>query len=322
MNKVKTNFRPDAPSLGGVKIPNDATNDEELDIIKAEILNTGGNFFGSLNDLESVEKEGFYFKQDPAENLKNSVAFFKIAKGSLGHPIILFDPVTTSSVNEKDSENALGFRKDHFDKNYQVNAPEKLKEDFKEDQSLKAGESFFTRLSNVGEKVSSGSGVLGLDHRLWLFCSDDYLIWKSWTIQEQRTSGVGIVWFNMTSENDHYTRNEVPAIAARSLKNWPFNKAIAPAHETESRAMQLEVDEQIRMLPNRGDTRGREIIQPQVAYTPNKPLPAFWGEIPGILVVRSDAVAVWNTIELEGKNWVCFHKANGRGYLTRYENDK
>jgi hypothetical protein len=81
------------------------------------------------------------------------------------------------------------------------------------------------------------------------------------------------------------------------------------------------VDEELRGVPDSPDVEGREIIQNQETYSYFQ-LPTYHGRIPGLKIVRDNAISTWDTVVINGDNWVCFHRDSGRGYLTRYENAK
>lgn len=353
---LSTNFDPSASNLGGIELSDQNSRHDTVLDITDEILATGAASFGrvtsssptpaglqsyaggatrgsnnSIGDNQgnlSGNFDALYFKTDPALGSENQAAMFNLPMFEYGVAMQVADPVTNNISSWNDFRNPFGFNSnDNYNGNYfRTNSSSPVEEVNRTfsyyDTDAKPGNVFFSRLGNTGTERPNSSTPLGLSHRFWCFCADEYMIWKSWTIQEQRTSGVGIVWFNSSPSDGHYSRNEVPSVAARSLRRWPSNKAMAPAHQPENRGMQLTVDDDMRFVPTRGDSQGREIIQPQVAYTPNKPIPAYWGEIPALRVVRDEAVAVWDTLSIDGNNWVCFHKDGGRGYLTRYENSK
>ncbi len=310
-----TNFDPNAHSLGGIKVSSGRKVSEINNTISDKITS---NFSRNI----TKRNKRFYFSGDPAD--KSEKAFFTFYPTRFGIGLIVGDPIATETDEIDAPKNAFGFQNSFYNNSYfkfNSNPTENIRKNLNQ-KSTKAGNLFLSNLKNVGNDFLSKNEKFEFDHRLWLFTSSNYLIWKSWSIQEQRTSGAGQIWIRSSPKDNHFTRNEVPAVAARSFKNWPQDKAMAPAHETSGRSIQLKVDEEMRMVPNRGDSQGREIIQSQIAYTPNKPIPAFWGEVPGVKVIRSSAVAVWNTMKLNGNNYVCFHKEKDRGYLTRYENGK
>jgi len=353
---LSTNFDPSASNLGGIELSDQNSRHDTVLDITDEILATGAASFGRVTSSSptpaglqsyagslsrgsndhvgrsqsslSGNFDALYFKTDPALGSENQAAMFSLPVFKCGVPMQIADPVTNNISSWNEFRNPMSFNKsEHWNSTYVINSSgspvEEVNYDFsnRTDRS-RPGHVFFSRLGNTGTENPNESSPLGLSHRFWCFCADEYMIWKSWTIQEQRTSGVGMVWFNSSPSDGHYSRNEVPAVAARSLRRWPSDKAMAPAHQPENRGMQLTVDDDMRFVPTRGDSQGREIIQPQVAHTPNKPIPAYWGEIPALRVVRDEAVAVWDTLSIDGNNWVCFHKDGGRGYLTRYENSK
>jgi len=353
---LSTNFDPSASNLGGIELSDQNSRHDTVLDITDEILVTGSSSFGrvtpssptpaglqsyaggatrgsngSIGNIQSSLSGNFdalYFKTDPALGSENQAAMFNLPIFRYGVAMQVADPVTNNISTWNDFRNPFGFNDNrHYSSDYfetgGSSPVDKVNYAFSSrDNYSQPGELFFSRLREVGTESPDTDTPLGLSHRFWCFCADEYMIWKSWTIQEQRTSGVGMVWFNSPPSDGHYSRNEVPAVAARSFRRWPSDKAMAPAHQPENRGMMLRVDDDMRFVPTRGDSQGREIIQPQVAYTPNKPIPAYWGEIPALRVVRDEAVAVWDTLSIDGNNWVCFHKDGGRGYLTRYENSK
>jgi hypothetical protein len=352
---LATNFNPSDSNLGGLLLPDGTKrHDEALNIVD-EITTVGSASFGRVTassptptgiqsyagslspggtsyiDRYSSSPNGtfdaLYFKADPALGTGDKAVMFGLMVFRYALGLILADPVTNSISQWNETENAPGgFRVSLYNDNNRFMDESDMLYRFS-DRGYSSGYSepgkmFFSRLYETGNDSPSGNESLEISHRFWCFCADEYLVWKSVLEGEKdRTSGLGMIWLNPPPSDGHYSRAEVPAILARTFRRFDSNRAIAPAHQGNSASVKVEVRDEIGFIPNGPDTNGRELIFGQRAFV-NDPLSAHYGLIPGLRVVRDDAIAVWDTVTINGDNWVCLWRDSGRGYLTRYENSK
>ena len=265
--------------------------------------------------------DGVYFANDPALDSGDVCACFMINSWRPAHHLVLADPVTTGSTTWNDQRHPTCFMFDNG--KFQNNKPHQYSDSNKENEyDSQPGRNFFSRLDQVGSDRPSNNNTLQIDHRFYVFCADRYLIWKSVLDPEKdRTSGVGMIWLDTEPSDGHYTRDIVPAIHARSFRRFSSGRANSPAHNGNGKAVSSSIEDELGFVPGDSDIQGREMIFNQFMHI-NDPVPAHKGEIPALKVVRDDAVATWDTVTINGDNWVCFHRDSGRGYLTRYENTK
>lgn len=347
---LATNFDPSDPELGGKIIPNGTKRVGEIVKLIDEIVSVGSASFGRItgssptpagiqsmaggaslggtgyNDEYNAPYnhstyDGVYFANDPALGNGDVCACFMLNAWQPAHNLVLADPVTTGSTTWNDQRHPTCFQ---FSSGVFQNQKPHQQNDYQKerDNDSKPGKNFFSRLHQVGDDRPNGNNTLQIDHRFFVFCADRYLIWKSVLDPEKdRTSGVGMIWLDREPSDGHYSRNEAPAIHARSFRRFSSGRANTPAHNGNGKATKVTIQDEMGFVPGNSDIQGREMIFNQRYYI-NDPLPAYKGEIPALKVVRDEAVATWDTVTIDGDNWVCFHRDSGRGYLTRYENRK
>ena len=350
LSNLATNFDPNDPDLGGQIIEDGTSRVGEIVKIVDEIVSVGSASFSRIttdgstpagienfqsdasmgdttqnNDNQggyrSGTVDGVYFVNDPALNNGDQAACFMISSWPYAHYMVIADPPTNGVAGWDSKKNPTNFQ--FQNSYYQDNSAYSYKDYPKEDrEDSRPGKAFFSRLQETGTDNPSSNNYLQIAHRIYVFCSDDHLVWRTVLDAERdRVSGVGMIWLDQEPSDGHYSRDEVPAIHARSFRRFPSGRINCPAHSNNGKAVQTDVQDELGFVPGNSDIQGREMIFNQHYYI-NEPLPAHKGKIPALKVVRDDAIALWDTVVIDGDNWVCFHRSSGRGYLTRYENSK
>jgi hypothetical protein len=347
LSNLATNFDPNDPDLGGKLIPDGTSRVGEIVKMLDEVLSVGSASFGRItgssptpaglqgfqsdastgstsynedsSGYDSGTVDGVYFSNDPALDSGDTAACFMLSSWKYCHFLVIADPPTNgvSGWNSKKNPSNFVFRSNY----YQNQRAWQHKEDTK-DKNERPGGGFFSRLQQTGTDYPGSNNYLQISHRIYVFCSDDHLVWRTVLDAERdRVSGVGMIWLDKEPDDGHYSRDEVPAIHTRSFRRFPAGRINSPAHSNNGKAVKTSVQDELGFVPGNSDVQGREMIFNQHYYI-NNPLPAHKGKIPALKVVRDDAIALWDTVVIDGDNWVCFHRDSGRGYLTRYENSK
>jgi len=350
---LASNFDPSDPDMGGKILPAGTSRQGEVIEIVDEIINVGSASFGritgssptpaGLQDMAGSAAKGntgwvrdnrsnfsgkfdaFYAKHDPALDSGDTAASFAIVSGRYGHGLCIADPPTTGVADWHTQAHTMALHYDWDHNRFADNHPSELFDDhgYWEDRNdNQPGETFFSRLDSTGSESPGSHNNLQIDHRMFFFIADEYMVWRIVLDAEpQRESATGMIWFKDVPADGHYTRDDVPYASVRGFRRWNTSHCVSCAHGGNGKAKRNRIRPELGFVPNNADTQGREIIGDEFEYGVN-PIPVRRGRIPGLKIVRDEAIATWDTVTIDGDNWVCFQRDSGRGYLTRYENTK